>query len=196
MSGLLAVGYFLFTLIFSLLTFVLWTRMALRYFRISALHPMSQSINKITNPFIMPLTQLYMAIKMRTKNLRLSRYDWPCFSMLVFIELLKFTALNFLFLGAILPWSYIALYSVSDLIVQPCNLLFYAVIARVIMSYVNPYWQHPLADLLRLVTEPLLRLAQRYIPVFSGLDFSPYIIMVLLKVITLFISASLPLHLI
>ena len=64
------------------------------------------------------------------------------------------------------------------------------------MSWINPRWQHPLADLLRLVTEPLLRLGRRIIPDISGFDFSPYVMLIMLKVITLFISESLPMHLI
>ena len=191
MSGLLAVGYFLFALFFSLISFVLWSRIALRYFRISALHPISQSINGITNPIVMPVAHMFP-----TSKARLSQYDWPCFCVLVVVEFLKFLALGSLFLGALLPWSFIPLYTVADLIVQPCNLLFYALLIRVIMSWVNPGWQHPVADVLRRITDPLLHLGRRIIPDISGFDFSPFVMMILLKVITLFISASLPLHLI
>ncbi len=192
MSGIIAVGYFLFALFFSLLSFVLWTRIALRYFRVSTLHPVSQSINKVTNPIIMPLNHM---IKTPTKA-RLSRYDWPCFCALVLVEILKFLAIGALFLGAMLPLSFIPLYTLADLIVEPLNLLFYAIIIRVIMGFINPSWHHPIADLLRLVTEPVLRLARQFIPDIAGLDFSPYIVLVLIKVITLYISASLPVHLI
>lgn len=191
MPGLVAVGYFLFALFFSLLAFVLWTRIALRYFRVSAVHPVSQAINKLSNPIIMPLNHMF-----GTSKTRLSRYDWACFCVLVVVELLKFIAIGSLFLGTKLPWSFVPLYTLADLIIEPCNLLFYAIVIRVIMSWINPTWQHPVANLLRLITEPLLRLGRRIIPDISGFDFSPFIVMILLKVITLFINASLPLHLI
>ena len=192
MSGLIAVGYFLFALFFSLLSFVLWTRIALRYFRVSSLHPVSQTINKVTNPIINPLNHMFGI----THISRLSRYDWACFCVLVAVELLKFLAIGALFLGAMLPWSFVPLYTLADLIVEPLNLLFYAIVIRVIMSFINPRWHHPIADLLRLVTEPVLRLARQLIPDIAGLDFSPYVTMIILKMIALFISASLPLHLI
>ncbi len=191
MSGLVAVGYFLFALFFSLIAFVLWTRIALRYFRISALHPVSQSIYRITNPIVMPITHMFKIHKSH-----LQRYDWPCFSVLVMVELLKFVALGSLLLGVSLPWSFVPLYTVADLIVQPCNLLFYAVIIRVIMSWVNPHWHHPIADILCRVTDPLFRLGHRIIPDLGGFDFSPFLVLIVLKIITLFITASLPLHLI
>ena len=190
MSGLINVGYFLFALFFGILSFVLW--IALRYFRVSSLHPVSQSINSLTNPIIMPLNQMFGT----TSKSRLSRYDWACFSVLVFVELLKFLALGSLYLGAMLPWSFLPLYTVADLIVEPLNLLFYAIIVRVVMSFINPRWHHPIADLLRIMTEPVLRLGRQYIPNIAGIDFSPYVILIVIKVITLFISSSLPLRLI
>ena len=46
--------------------------------------------------------------------------------------------------------------------------LFYMILIRVIMSFVNPHWQGPLADFLRLLTEPLLKLGRRVVPDISG----------------------------
>lgn len=191
MSGFLAVGYFLFALFFSLLSFVLWTRMALRYFRVSHLHPVSQGIHALTNPIVMPLAYVFP-----TNKKRLSRYDWPCFCVLIIVELLKFITLSVLFLGAKLPWSFVPLYTVADLIVQPCNLLFYAIVARVIISWVNPNWYHPIVDVLSLVTNPPLRFGRRIVPIVGGFDFSPFVVIILLKIITIFINASLPLPLV
>ena len=115
--------------------------------------------------------------------------------MLVIIELLKFIAIGSLFLGVMMPWGFLPLFTLADLIVQPCNLLFYAIIIRVILSWTNPFLQNPVADIVRLITEPVLRLGRQIIPIISGFDFSPFIIMIVLKVITLFISASLPFNL-
>lgn len=68
----------------------------------------------------------------------------------------------------------------------------FAILVRVIMSFVNPGWQGPIADFLRILTEPLLKLGRKFISNIAGFDFSPFIIMIVLKIITLFISASLP----
>ncbi len=191
MSGLVAVGYFLFTLLFSLVSFLLWARIALRYFRVSSVHPLSLSINKFTDPIILPLNHLF---KLNKK--RLPRYDWACLFVLVVAVFLKFIIIGSLFIGSRFPWHFLPLFAAADLIVQFCNLLFYAVIIRVIMSWVNPTWHHPLADLLRLITEPLLSIGRQVSPTIAGFDISPYIVLIILKVVTLFISESLPLHLI
>jgi YggT family protein len=190
MSGFIAVGYFLFALFFSLLAFVLWARIALRYFHVSALNPVSQAIYTLTDPVMGPLTS-----HLRVSKKHLKRYDWPCFCVLVVVELLKFLAIGSLLLGSQLPWSVLPLYTLADLIVQPCNLLFYAILVRVIMSWVNPTWRHPIADILRLVTDPSLRFARSIIPTLAGFDIAPYVLLLFLQVITLFIHASLPLQL-
>ncbi len=191
MAGFISVGYFLISLFFSLLIFIVWARLGLRYCRVSALHPINQAIHRFSDPLVSPFQSL-----LHTKGKRLSRYDWPCFTVLVIIEFAKFIAFGYLLLGTMMPVLLLCAYVVADLIVQPCDLLFYAILIRVIMSWVNPRWQHPIADILYLVTEPLLKRAKRLIPDIAGFDFSPILAMLFLKIITLFISSSLPLHLI
>lgn len=187
MSGFTAVGFFLISLIFGLIIFGLWVRIALRYLRVSSLTPFSQLISSITDPVVKPFNVLF-----KQKYKPGQKYDWMTFAVLIPVELIKIIILSLLVFHALIPIPFIVLYLFADLIIQPCNLLFYAVLIRVIMSYANPRWQHPMADFLRLLTEPLLILGRRIIPNISGFDFSPIVIMILLKIITLFISASLP----
>ena len=71
MSGFITIGYFLLSLFFSLLTFVLWARFGLRFFRVSSLHPISQSINALTTPMLKPINGLF-----KSSNTRSTRYDW------------------------------------------------------------------------------------------------------------------------
>ena len=189
MSGLLAVGYFLFSIIFSTLIFVLWCRIALRYLLVSALHPIVQMINRFLDPIILPITRLI-------KSPRYSRYDWGALIILVIVEMTQFAILGFFAIRTWLPIYLVLLYTVADLIIQPCNLLFYAIFIRVILSWVNPNWNHPVADLIYRLTDPILNYTRRYIPIIANIDFSPWIILIVLKAIQLFISTSLPLHLI
>lgn len=187
MSGITAVGIFLTSLVFGILIFTLWLRIALRFFRVSALSPLSQVVLSITDPIIKPLNSLF-----KLKYLPGQKYDWMAFVILVLVEFLKIICLSLLAFHTLMPIGYTVLYVFADLIIQPCDLLFYAILIRVIMSYVKPDWQHPVADFLRLLTQPLLIMGRKIVPDISGFDFSPFIIMVILKIITLFISAYLP----
>ncbi|MBL7479475.1 YggT family protein [Legionella bononiensis] len=191
MSGFTAVGIFLTSLFFGLVLFTLWLRIALRYYRVSALSPFSQLILSLTDPVIRPVNSLF-----KLKYQPGQKYDWVAFIILILVEFLKIVCLSLLAFHTLMPIVYILLYVLADLIIQPCDLLFYAILIRVIMSYAKPGWQHPVADFLRLFTEPLLILGRKIIPDISGFDFSPIVIMIILKVITLFISASLPWRLI
>ncbi|HAT2137746.1 TPA: YggT family protein [Legionella pneumophila] len=187
MAGLTAVGYFLLSLLFTIVIFSLWLRIAIRFFRISAINPFSQLIHTITDPLVKPL---YWIIKKPLQPGQ--KYDWIAFGVLILVEFFKIISLSLLIYHAIIPFLFIFLYILVDLIIQPCEILFFAVLIRVIMSYVNPKWQHPLGDFLRVITTPILRLGRIIVPDISGFDFSPFIIMVILKIITLFLSASLP----
>lgn len=189
MSGITAVVFFLASLFLGLVIFNLWIRIALRYLRISALNPLYRLISTITDPLVKPI--LFIS---KQKYQPGQKYDWPAFIALVVVEIIKVIGLGLLVLHALMPVFYIVVFLFADLIIQPCNLLFYAVLIRVVMSYINPRWQNPIADFLRLLTEPLLIRARNIIPDIAGFDFSPLLLMVLLKMITIFISASMPLN--
>ncbi|KTD67146.1 MULTISPECIES: YggT family protein [Legionella] len=187
MSGIIAVTLFVVSLLFSLVILSLWLRIALRYLRVSALHPVNQLIYKITNPIVNPI-QLLSKQPYKPGQ----KYDIPAFITLILVELLKIICISLLSLQGLIPIVYIFLYIIADLIIQPCDILFFAILIRVVMSFINPNWQGPIADFLRLLTEPLLKLGRKIVPDISGFDFSPFIIIVLLKIITLFIRANLP----
>lgn len=191
MNGILAAGYFIFSLIFGVVTFTLWLRFALRYLRISAMHPISQVVFKLTNNFVQPFSNI-----LKYTPIANARLDWACFILIVLIEIIKFLLIGYFFFSTMLPVKLLILYPIADLIVQPLDVFFYAVFIRVIMSWINPAWRNPLSDLLIILTEPILSKVRRFTPPIAGFDFSPFIILISIKVITVFISASLPFHLI
>lgn len=187
MAGLNVIIYFILSLIFSLVIYALWLRMALRYFKVSSLNPFHQLILTVTNSMVHPVNVLF-----KQQHKPGQRFEWATFLILILIELIKIASLCLVAYHALMPVGYLLVYVVADLIIQPCDLMFYAILIRVIMSYVNPNWQHPLNEILRLITQPLLILGRKIVPDISGFDFSPFIILIALKIITLFISASLP----
>lgn len=189
MAGLIAVGYFLASLLFDLLLFALWARIFLRYFRISSLNSFSRLIYTLTNPILYPIHFLF-----KYRERAQQKYDWITLVAIVLVEIIKISLLSLILMQTLLPPVLFIIYVLADLIIQPCTLLFYAILIRVIMSYVNPHWRHPFADFLVVITQPLLIVGRKIIPDISGFDFSPFVMMALLKVITLFIQASLPIH--
>ncbi len=60
------------------------------------------------------------------------------------------------------------------------NIYLFIVVARAIISWVNPDPYNPIVRFLYMATEPVLRYVRRMMPVISGIDFSPIIVMVAL----------------
>lgn len=189
MSGLSSVGYFLVMSLFSAMSFVLWARLFIRYFAIGPFHPLSQTIYTLTAPIITPIQKHII----RGQVAR-SRYDLACLAVLIVFELLKFSIINVVFLNGALTLPEVLLYTIIDLIIQPCNLLFYAIIIRTVLSWLNPDWHHPMVSLIVMVTEPILKKFRNALPYFGMLDLSPLFAIIVLKAITIFAASlvSLP----
>ena len=66
------------------------------------------------------------------------------------------------------------------------NLYFYAIIIRVIMSWVVALQHNPIAEIVYLITEPPMKLARRFIPSLGGFDFSPIALLILLQLISIY----------
>lgn len=185
MSSLHAVGFFLVSTFFLIVILLLWLRIALAYFRISTLNPLSQLVQKLTAPVINPINMLLK------RPYQPKKYDWTSIGLLVVVEFLKIISLSLILFHAILPLGYLLLHVAADLIIQLCDFLFYALLIRIIMSFANPNWRHPILGFILVVTEPLLILGRRLVPTISGYDFSPLIMMILLKIISLALSNAL-----
>ena len=67
-----------------------------------------------------------------------------------------------------------------------------AIFIRVIMSWVPVRLPLGLNDLVWNVTEPVLAPIRRYMPIAGGMDFSPFIALLLIQIITSIILRVLP----
>ena len=67
-----------------------------------------------------------------------------------------------------------------------------AIFVRVIMSWVPVRLPLGLNDLVWNVTEPVLAPIRRYLPIAGGMDFSPFIALLLIQIITSILLRVLP----
>lgn len=66
------------------------------------------------------------------------------------------------------------------------------VIARAVLSWVNPDPYNPIVRFIHNITEPVLYRIRRYIPVnFGGIDFSPIIVILVVIFLQNFVVSSL-----
>lgn len=67
----------------------------------------------------------------------------------------------------------------------------WVVIARAVISWVNPDPYNPIVRFLRQVTDPLLMHIRRYVPIMGGLDLSPMILILLIIFLQSFLVPTL-----
>jgi len=72
------------------------------------------------------------------------------------------------------------------------TLYMYVIIARAIISWVNPDPYNPIVRFLCSATEPVMRRVRRSVPsVFGGIDWSPLIVILAIYFLQVFLVASL-----
>lgn len=83
----------------------------------------------------------------------------------------------------------VALATILDLVL---NIYMWLIIARAILSWVNPDPYNPIVRFLYNVTEPVLSYLRRRVPmVFGGLDLSPLIVIAVIMFLRIFLVQTL-----
>lgn len=147
MTYLLQAILFLIDIIVDLYVFILLLRIFLQLGHADFYNPMSQFVAKVTRPVLRPLQRFIPTIHY---------IDFAAISFGLLLISVK-TALF---------WSIgqhtihnplgILLYASGNFLQQGLDLLFYAILIEIILSWVNPNPRHPLQQLLRTLTAPLL----------------------------------------
>ncbi|CAB1064839.1 Cell division integral membrane protein, YggT and half-length relatives [Olavius sp. associated proteobacterium Delta 1] len=82
--------------------------------------------------------------------------------------------------------------AVAEVLRWVLNIFMWIVIARAILSWVNPDPYNPIVRFIHNVTEPVLYQIRRRIPLnFGGIDFSPIIVLLAVIFLQRFVVASL-----
>jgi YggT family protein len=82
--------------------------------------------------------------------------------------------------------------AIAEILNIGLSLYMYIIIARAILSWVNPDPYNPIVRFLNAVTEPLLFRIRRRLPlIFGGMDFSPIIVILVVIFLKSFVVQSL-----
>ena len=160
--------------IFELYAFAAAIRMLAQYANVDFNHPFSQFIHRITR-YPIDFFRLFLP-RIRGSDL-LSPF------LLTFITV---GAENFLAMQAMnydLSISKLLYRSAAGLLELVVTVYIFAVLARVVFSWVSKMRISPFALLLLEFTEPIMRPARRIVPAVGGLDFSPIVVLIGLNVI-------------
>jgi YggT family protein len=159
---------FLIQTLFGLYATLVAIRFLLQWARADFYNPISQFVVKLTSPVLRPLRQVVPG------------YAGMDLASLVLLWLLKTVELGLLVLvlgfdsslfGA-LGW---AIPAVVELFL---SIFLFAILIRVILSWLNPDPYNPAVALLTHLTDPIMRPAQRFIQPIGGIDLSPMVVII------------------
>ena len=165
---------------FDALLMILIMRVWLQWVKADFYNPLSQFIVKVSNPLVVPLRRIIPS---------LSGFDLATIVVAYIIATLKFVTLAAL-AGEIL--GVLAFYiGLLVLVKQAGFMLFVIMIIMAIMSWVVQGY-NPTLMIFHQLTEPFLNPIRRIIPSMGGLDLSMIVAFLLMNVINILLSSSLP----
>lgn len=161
---------FLVKTLFGLYITLVLLRFLLQWARADFYNPISQFVVRLTSPVLRPLRRIIPG---------LGGLD---LSALVLAWLLK--GLELALLAPLLGLGFHPLlalgWALPALVGLLISIFLFAILARVILSWINPDPYHPIVALLGSITDPLMRPAQRLLPPLGGIDLSPMLVMIAL----------------
>ncbi len=176
--------YFIVKTLTQLYLLLLLLRFWLPWLRADFRNPIAQGILRFTSPLIIPIRRLLpSAGRLDTATILVA-------FVLEFLTILALLALG----GRMVDPVAIAIVAVLELTILSLNLFFFAILIRIILSWVAPHSYNPVTALVSTLAEPILAPLRRYIPQFGGLDISPIFAIVLLQAGVIFLQTLKPFH--
>ena len=162
---------FLIETVFDLYMMVILLRFFLQLFRADFYNPLSQFVVRATNPVLKPLRKIIPG---------LGGIDISSLSFAFIVSLMKFSLIYAVVSNVFPSVAQLIIISLADLLTQIANLLFWMILVRVLMSWINP-GPNPMAAVIHQLTEPLMGPVRRMLPPMGGLDLSPIILLLALR---------------
>lgn len=153
-----------------LVTFVFLLRFWLPWFRVDFRNPLAQGILQVTSPIVVPLRRIVPSI---------GRIDTATVLVAFLVQALS-VILTALLIGVPFSAKFVVLGSFFELVDLSLRLFMFAIIIRIVLSWIAPLTHNPATAILASITDPLLRPFRRYIPPIGGFDISPVFAIILL----------------
>lgn len=161
--------------------YIVLLRFWMQWVRADFRNPFGQFIITVTNLVVLPLRKILPSI---------GSVDT---ATVVFAFVVAAIKVSILFLiNSPFPTLFVLFKNVlGDVIQHSIYILFAAIFIQIIVSWVNPYSGHPIVRIARSLAEPIMAPARRLIPPIGGLDLSPILVLIFLKLSLMLIVAPL-----
>ena len=161
--------------LFSLALFLIAMRFLAQLCGVSPYNPISIGLRSITDPIVAPISRLVPAGKRLNIGAVIALIMCQVIYIAVMLALIsRLDAFNVL---QSLIWSTLG---AAGLLI---NIVFYSVLAMIVVSFLAPQSNHPAVEFVWQLTEPVMAPLRNFIPSMGGLDFSPIVLFIGINVI-------------
>ena len=181
MNYLLNATDFLVQTILNLALYTILLRFWMQWVRADFRNQIGQFIITVTNPVVLPLRKIIPSI---------GTVDTATLLLAYAIATLKVYSLLSL-RGIDVDVINLVIFGVGQLLQASVYLFFVAIFIQVIASWVSPGSYHPVLNVARAISEPIMAPARKLIPAVGGIDFSPLVVIIFLQLTLRLIVAPL-----
>lgn len=142
-------------------------------------NPISQGVNRFTAPLTVPFNSLPTVGSFNSGTLVSA----------IILQAIGASVCMFL-LGGIPAIGQLIIWSILSVMGVMINLVFYALLGMIILSWLAPGASHPGAELLNELSEPFLSPFRRIVPNLGGLDLSPILLFVVINILEAIVIRS------
>ncbi|MFW0072422.1 MAG: YggT family protein [Coxiella-like endosymbiont] len=161
MIALTNVFLFLVSFIFDFYIIVLILHLLIQKLEASYHNLVSQFVIRVTSLFVAPLQHIIPEFH---------GFDFSIVFLIIVFEFIQAFLLFWLRSRLIPHFGGLLLISIGALGNKCMSLYFYAIIFRIIISWVVSLQQSPAAEIIFLITDPVMKLIRRFIPAIAGFD--------------------------
>ena len=174
-NALTDIGMTIVQPLFSLAMLLIALRFLAQLCGVSGYNPISMALRRITNVVVLPLSRLLPSG---------NRFSPGALLALILIQM-AFIALMLGLVGQLDAFNVLqaVIWSALGAAGLLVSIIFYSVIAMIVVSFLAPQSSHPAVEFVWELTEPVMAPLRQVLPPMGGLDFSPIILFIALNVI-------------
>lgn len=166
---------------FDIYLVILWLRFLLQLLHADYYNPVAQFVVRATAPLVDPLRRIMPGNR---------SFEPSVLVLIVLLKMLAITVLGMVSGMGTLPPLQLLVVTVVSLLQLAADFYFWTLILSVVLSWVAPGSYSPAAVLVHQIMEPLLAPCRRLLPDMGGLDLSPILVFLGIKVFEILLAAA------
>ncbi|MGV6396361.1 YggT family protein [Pseudomonas caspiana] len=182
MIGLNTAAIYILQTIGSLYLLIILLRFVLQLVRADFYNPLSQFAVRATQPLLKPLRRIIPSV---------FGLDMSSLVLAIIVQMILMALTLLLAYGTTGDPLHLLIWAIIGVTALFLKIFFFALIVSVILSWVAPASHNPGAELVNQITEPMLAPLRRILPNLGGLDISPILAFMVLKLLDMMVINNL-----